>query len=376
MSALDLQQGSSGLAAGRRALLHQAERFLSWWAGELIGLVPERWRRALAAGRSVLLVEPRGDDFAVTLLRGGQRRDLGTIGQGGTRDASTLMRFAKGRSHDRTAVTLRLPEDRVLRRRLAFPAGAEGALRQALRFQIGQETPFAVDQVLYDYHVVERSTDGARLTVELVLAPRDAVEAMLARCKDHGLVPGIVDVATIAAEPSRPINLLSGGEEKRSKRSRSRINALLALCAAASVAAAVFLPLEQRRAASEALQLHLERARADAETVSRLRDEVERLVKEDRFLAERRQGRPTVVEILDELTRLLPDHTWLSALDLRDGQLRSAGSSTAAASLIGLIEDSPRFRAPRSASPITRDREAGLERFNFTFGLQGRENNG
>ncbi len=70
-----------------------------------------------------------------------------------------------------------------------------------------------------------------------------------------------------------------------------------------------------------------------------------------------------MVELLNELTRILPDDTWLSMLEVSGSKLRVQGESGSASSLIGLIEESDLFHDPGFASPITRNRRTGLDRF-------------
>jgi general secretion pathway protein L len=59
-----------------------------------------------------------------------------------------------------------------------------------------------------------------------------------------------------------------------------------------------------------------------------------------------------IVEIIDEISRILPDHTWIARLDLKGSELQLQGQSSAASSLIRIIESSPWFENVRFASPV------------------------
>ena len=76
------------------------------------------------------------------------------------------------------------------------------------------------------------------------------------------------------------------------------------------------------------------------------------MAKASRFLVEKRATEIMTVELIDELSRILPDHTWISRLDLSDSELQLQGQSSASASLIAIIEASPQFENARFRSPV------------------------
>jgi len=76
------------------------------------------------------------------------------------------------------------------------------------------------------------------------------------------------------------------------------------------------------------------------------------------------------VKLLDAFTRLLPDDTWVSQLNLVDGAIELQGTTASASALVGLLEASPvvakvRFRTPITADPVTK-----LERFELAVELR------
>jgi general secretion pathway protein L len=78
---------------------------------------------------------------------------------------------------------------------------------------------------------------------------------------------------------------------------------------------------------------------------------------------------PGVLEVWEEVTRVLPSHSWLTEMRLagipgsQEQQLTLAGLSPAAATLVGLFDRSPLFRDVALASPISLDPVEGKERF-------------
>jgi general secretion pathway protein L len=115
----------------------------------------------------------------------------------------------------------------------------------------------------------------------------------------------------------------------------------------------------------------LARAKVDAEAAIALRRQVETLAAEAGWLAERKRAAPSLVALLDTLTRLVPDGTWLNRLDMDGKTVRLSGSSPAASTLIGLIENAPQFEKVRFLAPVTRDARLGVERFTLSAGIVG-----
>jgi general secretion pathway protein L len=70
-----------------------------------------------------------------------------------------------------------------------------------------------------------------------------------------------------------------------------------------------------------------------------------------------------MVDMLNELTRVIPDQTSLYGLQYRDRKLVIQGRSPAASSLIELIEASPYFKNTSFVSPVIKDIASGQERF-------------
>ena len=74
--------------------------------------------------------------------------------------------------------------------------------------------------------------------------------------------------------------------------------------------------------------------------------------------------------MLDEVSRRLPDETWLVQLSRRGDELIMSGFSSKATALISLLEDSALFSDVQFGAPVTLDRDVNLERFNITAVLR------
>jgi general secretion pathway protein L len=349
-----------------------ASRFLAWWLGELGALAPAALRRAFAGGRGVLAFGIVGDELVV-----GRASDstMAEVARLDLHQPDDVLRAAVAgilREHATrgTSIVLALDADQVLHKILDLPLVAEEGLRDLLYFELDRQTPYRPDQVRYDFRVVRRDPVAGRMKVELLVAPVETVERLTARAGEWGLEPSAVTAAGIddAAEPAFD---LSGGTRAAPSRGGRLGLAVLAFVAAGLMAAAVWLPLEAQREAALEAEASLAKARKAAVTAADLRDELDHRAKAGSFLVRRKNEAPMMTAVLADLTRLLPDDTWLFELHVRGAEVRARGYAPAASAVLELIERGPAFRNARFTSPVTRVPGIDAERFDLTFELAG-----
>ena len=84
-----------------------------------------------------------------------------------------------------------------------------------------------------------------------------------------------------------------------------------------------------------------------------------------RFLAEKKATAVMAVELIDEVSRIIPDHTWITRLNLSEKELQIQGQSSSSASLIAAIESSPHFENVRFVSPVVQIQGTENDRFHI-----------
>ncbi len=349
--------------------------FFAWWFKELAGLVPARLRGALEGSAQAALFDLSGPEIVLSRLSGRSWRELGRVDPQGLNEPAQARAFArliKKAKLDQLDVVLRLPASTALRKTLSLPLAAEENLRQVLTFEMDRHTPFSADEVYFDYRVRTRNAETGRMEVELVTVPRKVMDERCERAAAWGVVPDVVDIGGEdrgGEDASEGINLLPADDGVNGGRRVGGLSLFLAAVAAALIAVAVYLPLEAQQREMQAFSAALTKAKAEAGAAMDLRREIDRLVEESQFLVTRKQKSVKATEVLDELTRILPDGTWLRQFKIKDRELRISGFSQAASNLIGLIEQSAMFENARFTSPVTQDRREGLERFNIAADL-------
>jgi general secretion pathway protein L len=81
-------------------------------------------------------------------------------------------------------------------------------------------------------------------------------------------------------------------------------------------------------------------------------------------------GGAPILDILRDLSDIIPESAWLSSITVSDADVRIEGYADSASELITLLEGSPLFKEAAFLSTITKTRD-GTER--FRIGLKARQ---
>src|SRR5205085_12447690 len=85
----------------------------------------------------------------------------------------------------------------------------------------------------------------------------------------------------------------------------------------------------------------------------------------ERALERRKHQSPIAVMVLEALSQILPDHTYVTELRIEGDKLRVIGLTRDAPSLIGLMEQSSQFTRATFFAPTTRSPHEPGERFHI-----------
>jgi general secretion pathway protein L len=146
-------------------------------------------------------------------------------------------------------------------------------------------------------------------------------------------------------------------------------NWVLGTVALLGMAAAFWQVLDNRRESAEAFTRQVEARALQARSVAAQRQQLVDIVEGAAFLDRARSARPTTIEILDELSRRLPDNTYLEKVGIEGDRLLLIGLSPEASALVGRMEGSPLWRAPALSGALQPDPRTRLDRFSMTAEL-------
>jgi general secretion pathway protein L len=279
------------------------------------------------------------------------------------RALATLLRGVSLRDVE---IALDLPADRVLQRRVALPLAAQENLREVLAFEMDRHTPFKAGEVAFDYRVAGTDAENKRLNVDLAVVPRELIEEAGRVAEAFGLTLDRIGVAGGAETGGAGIDLLPHDHVNGQSIAQNRLLVAMAALAAILAIVAAYLPLHLKQRTLAAYEAQLAETRAAALEAEQLKERLAARTERGRFLIDRRLATPAAMVLLADLTKRLPDDTWLVQLRWQGDKLMIAGFSPAAAALIGGLEASELLSEVRFGSPVTADPRIGQERFNIS----------
>jgi general secretion pathway protein L len=150
----------------------------------------------------------------------------------------------------------------------------------------------------------------------------------------------------------QPVNLLPLDRRRTRRIDVRSVNLALTALLATLLVAAITIPIVQKNHAIAEVEAQVQAAAAEARQGAELRQDLEKMAAASQFLVDKKASDVMIVEVIDEISRILPDHTWIARLDLSGTELQIQGQSSASSSLIRIIESSPWFENARFASPV------------------------
>jgi len=214
-----------------------------------------------------------------------------------------------------------------------------------------RETPFKAEEIYWNHRIERADRQNGRLSVRLVLLPKANLAPLLTALGQSGIQPRR---AEIADGPDAGAYLPLEGDGGRAHYASNRLVWSAAACSAVLGLAVVVVPFIRQQIALASLDRQIAVGRTAAAEAEDLRQEINRLASSADFIESERDkaGRPLMV--LVAATRVLPDDTYLTEMELQKQKVTLTGRSAAAARLIGPLAADGTFRNPGFAAPVTR----------------------
>lgn len=330
--------------------------YMEWWGTTLADMTPAWLRNAFFPRRNWVPVRLTDGDFIVYSVNGSE---IGCL-------ASSAKARSAVRSRD-VLVLLEAGEAFLRQRRL--PATSEINLRNALRLQVAAETPFDLDEVFEDCRILERETGSGFLTAEQAIVRRDEVRRLQAAARDARIDIAGVDIADENHQPCG-FNLLPEAERARPDAflpSLNRALALATLLLSAVVGSLYMLALDRQ---ASALDGQIALVKIEAAEVLAMQRQVKGRAEAISVIEAQAADPARFTALLNELSRALPDDSWLEGLAYDGKQISLVGLSRSSDGLVARLEQIPGVMAARVVSSVMRDDRLEADRFRIELVLE------
>ena len=183
----------------------------------------------------------------------------------------------------------------------------------------------------------------------------------------HVAIGGVI---ALLWSKAKAYNLLNKGKTK-SKRAPLALTILLLVVLLAMGLLALTLPLYMENQRLAAIEREIAAKKESIKKVELLRKEYAGLNDEVRLIAGFKQGKPLVVNILRELTTILPKNVWLTRMHVAEVAIDIEGYATTATDILPRIEASPYLAKVEFTSPTIRDAQMNADRFVIRMEIEG-----
>jgi len=343
--------------------------FFDWWVIGLAYLIPETLQRLINPPTDYITIEFDDENVTFKRYRDDSPNKLDEryflIAHDEMQKTATLNWLNEQRLKG-TDIILLIPANKVLQKSISLPLATKDNLRQVLGFEMDRRTPFTVDQVYFDYLIEKKDVGKNQLHVQLFAAPKDTTDLSLKTLNSWGIEPNAISTK----DNIKNLNLFPIEQQSlEGNRQENKLTLILAAVTFCLFMAVLYLPLLKQDQALNKLEKEVSESRAIAVKIKDLKEKKNKIFERSLFLISKRNDNTLVIEILNELTQLIPDDTWLTRFAITKGEIQIQGESNTASSMIPIIESSDNFTGARFRSPVTRNNIRKKDKFNLTAKL-------
>jgi len=341
-----------------------ARRFWDWWSGEILQVVPPKIRALVDRQERVLIISAEEDELRARLLPALESQEPQAT------DPEVLWPEAD-------IAVVELSPLQAFRRRVSLPFGTEDRLADVLGYEMDRLTPYVQDDVYFDFRIESRDAKRRIVNVELVVALRCTIDDILERLSGLDIAPSKITLqGGVAGDEQMPLNLLPEVKRERSMSQREVVPVAITVCAALLAVIALAYPVAHKWLRLQDLDAEIGRLTPAALAAQETQSEIAAALRQGGFFAEKWASMPTKIQLLHEVTRVVPDDTWLSQVQIKGDTVLIQGESEGASSLIGLMEASEFFRDVSFSSTVTKNPRTSNDRFVIQAAIETPISNG
>ncbi len=338
-------------------------KFFSWWIEELSLAMPSAWQEKLqhALRRVTMTFDRENLRLGVDESRKLTPLEAFPLGQDASLQKQQVDDLLQQSELLEAPRFLLLDQGLVLNKELKLPMAAEANLAQVLAFEMDRQTPFKASDVYFDWQLVERDGSTGQLRLRLYVVPRTDVDEAIEALSSRGFSLAGVDV--LENGNTLGLNLLPADRRARTGNRKARLNLALGAAAVILLALVMAQSLYLRAHQVKELEEAIADVQGEARVVMQIKEQIKDTSEAAGFLAKKRAESPLAIELLADITRILPDDTYLDRLVIGKSSVQMQGKSQNAQQLIELVNESSMLDAAAFRGSTRLDARSGLEIF-------------
>ncbi len=348
-------------------------KFFKWWGQELSFLLPKKFREALTKGKSLLIVEINQKTAKISFVNQEGEKLLGEFDINALAKEEIETLIESNAQYKDVEIVLRVPEQLSVKQDVFLPIAAESNLHQVMSYELDRYTPFNKEQVYFDLIKSAQVKNNTQIHLTLVLVKKQTLEFMYDSCLTLGLKPSFSDSADQVVEPGNAhsrYNLLP--KNLCQKADKTPLFIMLGSLALAVLLFSFLLifPLYKSASGLEKLKFHARSVEKTAIDIEDSKRGIDYLYQATQKVIDKKNLSPSMIDVIDTVTKVLGDDTWVSRLQYSNNNLQLTGQSGSASNIIASLEDTRFFHNVKFTSPVTKDSRTGLDRFRISASVK------
>jgi general secretion pathway protein L len=357
-----MSETSIAWSEGKLALAGRWRAFGAWWLAGLREALPSSWTDWVHGEvASTLLLELNGDDIVCRVVPAARTVKLRMPAHKFGPAVIDACIAQHGLKRNQVLVAAVLKAQLFYQRRFSLPNAAMAALPRILEQDVLRRTPFPVSDIWHGAvpaHTADKPDANGVLSMRHWIIRKDLAEAALAKL---GLCSSDIDLIAVSEQNIEPVPAIAFRVARQ--QDPAWVRPVLMWLIAAAVGT-VLLGIAMFDWCQSNVAASLDASLAETRATGAGGGQASRL-----YALKADVG---TLDVWDELSRSLPDHTFLTEMKIKDGKILISGYSADAARLVRLIDQSKIFTGAVLTSAITPDAVEHKDRFSISFNVRGR----
>jgi Tfp pilus assembly protein PilN len=212
-----------------------------------------------------------------------------------------------------------------------------------------------------------------KIGVPVRILKKDDIQSMFkATGKDDIIFTPLGGLLEAILPKANGFNLISKGA-KEIRKVPLAITIILLSIVIAMIIPYLVVPLEIQKNRLRAIDAHIASRKGEIKKIEALKKEIDAVSGDISRIKEFKESRPMALNIMKELTTLLPNTVWLTRTRITEESVEIEGYASVATEILTKLEQSKLFQKVEFTSPTIRDTRMNSDRFVIKMELEGFE---
>ena len=339
-----------------------------WWIDELTSMMPSGLRRWVQPHESSITVSfgvnsvlVGRNDAAESNPRHRIETDTPSENEVWSKIAEELGKIRQG--GERVAITP--PPEAVLRRIFKVPRAAIHNLETVIGYEIENLTPFSLNEVNFDYQIVQSSSTLQQLSIDAAMITKETTNALYEKAQEYGLAPFSIEFQESITPRPVPFVFAKKWNGEGNSRVIYKANLVLAGLCLLLLSANIYLPMARSQAEITRLDETLRQLAEQPGDHQVLQKRIDTLLQQRQFVTKQREVWVPVTPAIEKLTQVMPDNAWVMQFSMREARIDIQGFAENPQTLSTEIETEQNFGNVKFEARVSGNRTVPTQKLQY-----------